>query len=60
MSGDGTDAVANRERMRAEADRLGFDVSDDLLEQCLQTARQLDETDATVAVTDGVRRENEF
>lgn len=33
-----------KERLHAEAERLGFDVSDDLLEQCQETARQLDET----------------
>ncbi|WP_280537567.1 amidase family protein [Halopenitus sp. POP-27] len=32
------------DRMRAEADRLGFDVSDALLEGCLDTARDLERT----------------
>lgn len=39
MSGD-----TEHERMRAEAERLGFDVSDAIIEQCIQTAHQLDET----------------
>lgn len=39
-----TDSETPHERMRAVAERLGFDPSETLLEQCLDTASDLDET----------------